>query len=684
VKVDPCTLGDTAPTVKRLEARPAFSAIKRPRELSSIVLELEWNSELDINIQAGPIKFGLKQIGLGLQLHISLVECHKKPPWVGGIGVWMDKAPEFDVTWRGSLQFLDMFNQLFHDKVYSVLSNVMILPNRIAIPIASDEVNQVDILRIKRPWARGLLKISKIKATGLSRGSSHNPYVEVHLGCSAHQTVALNKVHGSTEWQDDLYFLVDEPMEQLFSFRIYDKGRSGPGDPLASNNESLNVLTLLADQGEKEAVHSKLTKDLAQTKELEMDVMWGGMTLAEHEERTKALEAGDVTDGKQGKKRGGFFQNHKLKLQNHEIEHMKTVDTRLQFEVTWRPLELNAFVAKSIDPALSPNPGSAPVAAVLFVGLRRCAHLPQDEKHADKTVYWVQMRCSPCIDSEGKRYPDPKNAQGKDAHKDEDVDKGAKSPEHKETAKEHKQHLKEEQKKDKEAEKASAGCHQCTHFQKTSQLKRPKRKDTNQLLAEDEDKQEELVKKICLLIKHNTPFNVIADTLDISPATVQQFIFNAALGTLAEHCDIDFEEGFFFLLDDPRKAKVHLGVFRSVNGGSPELLGEMDYSVGEVLGTSLLSQDKEDVPLVGDHPGAKISVRFQLRTVFLGDGGRPLGNSPGPDGGSAGAAANRGTVPLVFVPGGAPQPQKVSYLDRVGREKVQVDGIWEESDEERS
>jgi len=264
------------------------------------------------------------------------------------------------------------------------------------------------------------------------------------------------------------------------------------------------------------------------------------------------------------------------------------------------------------------------------------------------------------------------------AHKDEDENGGAKSPQHKETAQEHKQHLKDEQKKDKDAEKASAGSHQCAGFQRTSKLKRPKRKDTNQLLAEDEDKQEELVKKICLLVKHNTPFNVIADTLDISPATVQQFIFNAALGTLAEHCDIDVEEGFFFLLDNPRKAKVHLGVFRSVNGGSPELLGEMDYSVGQLLGTSLLSQDLEDVPLVGDHPGAKISARFQLRTVFMGDGGLPLGSPAGAKGPGGPSA-----VPVVFVPGGAPQPQRVSFLDRVGREKVQVDGIWEESDEER-
>jgi len=689
VKVDPCTLGDTAPVVKRLVARPAFSAIKRPRELSSIVVELEWESELDICIKAGLISFGLRKIGFGMQLHISLLECLKKPPFVGGVGVWMDKAPEFDVTWSGSLEFLDMFNKLFHDKVYSVLSNVMILPNRIAIPIQTDVVHsQVDLLRIKRPWARGMLKISKIKATGLSRGSSQSPYMEVHLGCSAHRTSTIGKVHEGVEWTDDLYFLVDEPLEQLFSFRIHDKN----GDPLAdSQHQCLNVLGLLAEPGEDETAHHRLTKEVVQTKELEMDVMWGGMTLREHEERQRAIESGDVDadGGKQGKKRAGFFPNFKLKLAQHEIEHMKTVKTRLQFEVTWRPLELNAFVAKSIDPTLSNNPSNAPVAAVLFVGIHRCVHLPQDEKFPEKTVYWVQMRCSPCIDSLGKRFPDP-SAQGKGAKKDEDEDGSAKSPHHKETAQEHKQHLKDEQKKDKEAEKASAGTLQCTHFQRTSKMKRPKRKDTNQVLAEDEDRQEELVKKICLLVKYNTPFNVIADTLDISPATVQQFIFNAALGSLAEHCDIEVKEGFFFLLDNPRKAKVHLGVFRSVNSGSPELLGEMDYSVGQLLGTSLLSQDLEGVPLVGDHPGAKISARFQLRTVFMGDGGRPLGaeKQPGSGGGAGGdrgaqMGAGGAAVPVVFVPGGAPQPQRVSFLDRVGREKVQVDGIWQDSDEER-
>ncbi|CAK0815695.1 unnamed protein product [Prorocentrum cordatum] len=373
VKVDPCTLGDTAPVVKRLVARPAFSAIKRPRELSSIVVELEWESELDICIKAGLISFGLRKIGFGMQLHISLLECLKKPPFVGGVGVWMDKAPEFDVTWSGSLEFLDMFNKLFHDKVYSVLSNVMILPNRIAIPIQTDVVHsQVDLLRIKRPWARGMLKISKIKATGLSRGSSQSPYMEVHLGCSAHRTSTIGKVHEGVEWTDDLYFLVDEPLEQLFSFRIHDKN----GDPLAeSQHRCLNVLGLLAEPGEDETAHHRLTKEVAQTKELEMDVMWGGMTLREHEERQRAIESGDVDadGGKQGKKRAGFFPNFKLKLAQHEIEHMKTVKTRLQFEVTWRPLELNAFVAKSIDPTLSNNPSNAPEGAAGVAIGRRCA-----------------------------------------------------------------------------------------------------------------------------------------------------------------------------------------------------------------------------------------------------------------------------------------------------------------------
>jgi len=240
VKVDPCTLGETPPRVTTLKTNPVPRDIKRLDKRrgdgASVIMEVTWKSNLDISIKAGLVKFGLKGVELNVELHVSLVELLKKPPFVGGVGVWMDKAPSFELDFTGSLDILDMFNGLFHEAVKNVLASVMILPNRMAIPLKQELIhaNEVDFFRIKHPWPLGLLKISKIEAKGLSRASSHNPFVEVHLGCSVHHTSTLKKVHENAKWEDELYFLVDEPMEQLFTLMIIDQCYSGR-DPLAES-----------------------------------------------------------------------------------------------------------------------------------------------------------------------------------------------------------------------------------------------------------------------------------------------------------------------------------------------------------------------------------------------------------------------------------------------------------------
>eukprot|EP00929_Paragymnodinium_shiwhaense_P022146 TRINITY_DN14233_c0_g6_i1.p1 TRINITY_DN14233_c0_g6~~TRINITY_DN14233_c0_g6_i1.p1 ORF type:complete len:638 (+),score=98.36 TRINITY_DN14233_c0_g6_i1:101-2014(+) len=270
IDIKPCTIGRHPPRVKRISTKHRRDyTIEGKKDNLNLQLDFEWKSDLDVGVVGpfGKLKLGLKSFFTSFRVHLSMMELLNEPPFFAGIGVYMASPPEFELHWTGALECMDnaTVDHMLQSYAQEAISKIMVLPKRIAVPLSSSDLHSV--FRVVCPRPQGVLKISNLRAYGLTKKKVHLStfwsqkkeclsFVNVVMGGS-HWKTAVQRTRtvadtgailppsgmyskaddqvgeAVTDWEDEYYFFVDEPHDQSIDFHIVDHGPVRGDEPLA-------------------------------------------------------------------------------------------------------------------------------------------------------------------------------------------------------------------------------------------------------------------------------------------------------------------------------------------------------------------------------------------------------------------------------------------------------------------
>lgn len=282
------------------------------------------------------------------------------------------------------------------------------------------------------------------------------------------------------------------------------------------------------------------------------------------------------------------------------------VSTVLELEVKWRPFVVNDILPRSPSPGAKVEP-----TCLLFVGVYGCHGIPHPQKSPEadlNNTYWAEVTCSPCL---------PNNNGGVDSMS-----------------------------------------------KRTKAQKRPKPRDDSDIVDADASEEDTLKRNITLLVRNEVPNEVIAQVCSLSLEQVAHVMDRSSHA----HVDLDikWEDGFWFLLDDPRTPTVKVEVFKSSPNQDDESIGVFEYAVDQLLHCDGMSDWQKRHPLTVGDPDLlarpNITANFQLHAVFNGQWNSPRRRSA--------------LSPKPKVRSEPPDQTKVVFLDKTGRAMVQINGMW--------
>eukprot|EP00929_Paragymnodinium_shiwhaense_P015474 TRINITY_DN12356_c0_g2_i1.p1 TRINITY_DN12356_c0_g2~~TRINITY_DN12356_c0_g2_i1.p1 ORF type:complete len:1780 (-),score=432.19 TRINITY_DN12356_c0_g2_i1:497-5836(-) len=658
-KIDPCELGDSPPRFKKIKT-------ERRKNLTStgtydalhIEVDIEWNSAVDIGLQAF-LNVGLKNIGISGKLHIILVEIMDKPPFIGGLNMYFTSSPDVTMDWTGALDILDMdgFEHLIKGKIQEAIDKALVLPRRIGVQMSPD----IDVFRVKAPRPRGILKITVLRANGLRAADFHltsllpeqglvTPYVVMKVGADERRTKVSHKVdqedksRGShaAEWDETFYWLVHEPSDQEIDIVIKHQDLYR-GDGILRHIGKLNIWKLLnigEDTDLMKEPHNfrrKIeTEDCREVENARIHQRFQGadnndwlsvrQTSGDPDEDTSFMHkaTGEVTHVAKRVMNAAFKATtsvlHDVEQlgarASDELKHMQGLNStkdyltgELELVVTWRPLEFNVPFAKMIRPS-APDWSCAErhFTTMLFVGIYGAWDLHRSFQRSATTKFFAKVEVSPtfCL----WRGVEVKEGQ----------------------------------------------------VQRTDGKLGPTNDQIglNTIKGKDHaNSKKALDRKIVTLVKQNVPLFLIARVLGVNVKRVEQTLQAGAIEDAIEEVAIPWEQGFFFVLNDPRAATVRIEC-SSEDGGVAVPLGYYNFKVADLLGAPNLTTEVLGEPLEGDgsESGAQISLRMQLRTFNMG---------------------KKFPRPTPFEGREMPK-QVIEYADKHGRKKVMVNGQWQQDE----
>ncbi|KAM4689076.1 extended synaptotagmin-2 [Discoglossus pictus] len=178
-----------------------------------------------------------------------------------------------EINWTGLTNMLDIpgLNGLSDTIILDIISNYLVLPNRITVPLVSD----VEIAQLRFPIPKGVLRIHFIEAQdlmwkdtymkGLVKGKS-DPYGVIRLGNQVFQTKVI-KENLNPKWNEVYEALIHENPGQELEIELFDED-TDKDDFLGS------LLIDLAELESERFVDEWFTLDEAKTGKLHLKLEW--------------------------------------------------------------------------------------------------------------------------------------------------------------------------------------------------------------------------------------------------------------------------------------------------------------------------------------------------------------------------------------------------------------------------
>ncbi|XP_063159464.1 extended synaptotagmin-2 isoform X2 [Candoia aspera] len=198
-----------------------------------IILDLQisfvGNSEIDLEVKRYFCRAGVKSIQIHGTMRVILEPLLGDMPLIGALSLFFLRKPLLEINWTGLTNLLDIpgLNGLSDTIILDIISNYLVLPNRITVPLVSD----VQIAQLRFPIPKGVLRIHFTEAQdlegkdtylkGLVKGKS-DPYGIIRVGNQIFQSKVI-KENLNPKWNEVYEALVYEHPGQDLEIELFDE-----------------------------------------------------------------------------------------------------------------------------------------------------------------------------------------------------------------------------------------------------------------------------------------------------------------------------------------------------------------------------------------------------------------------------------------------------------------------------
>ncbi|KAM4706052.1 extended synaptotagmin-2 isoform 2-T2 [Rhinophrynus dorsalis] len=242
-----------------------------------IILDLQisyvGNTEIDLEIKRYFCRAGVKSIQLHGTVRVILEPLIGDVPIIGALSIFFLRKPLLEINWTGLTNLLDIpgLNGVSDTIILDIISNYLVLPNRITVPLVSD----VQIAQLRFPIPKGVLRIHFLEAQdlmwkdtymkGLIKGKS-DPYGVIRVGSQVFQSKVI-KENLNPKWNEVYEALVHEHPGQELEIELFDED-TDKDDFLGS------LLIDLAEVEKEKVVDEWFSLDEATSGKLHLKLEW--------------------------------------------------------------------------------------------------------------------------------------------------------------------------------------------------------------------------------------------------------------------------------------------------------------------------------------------------------------------------------------------------------------------------
>ncbi|KAL3056677.1 hypothetical protein OYC64_019205 [Pagothenia borchgrevinki] len=311
-----------------------------------VVLDLNICYESDVDIDAEvqpPIKAGVKGLKLQGMMRVILEPLIGQAPLIGGVTFFFIRRPTLQINWTGMTNLLDSpgFSSLSEGTIMDIIASLMVLPNRMCIPL----IDQVKVDQMRFPLPRGVVRVHLLEARdlvakdtymmGLVKGKS-DPYATLRVGNRQVKSKTV-KENLQPRWNEVYEFVVHEAPGQELELEMYDED--------TDKDDSLGTFNL--DFGE---VKKKIEMDQwfplegVQNGEVHLKLQW--FSLKSDPELLR-----ESSDGLACAMLAVYLDNASNLPKDHSemTEHQKHKKPAKEARLTKRAATLNSYVEFAID-----------------------------------------------------------------------------------------------------------------------------------------------------------------------------------------------------------------------------------------------------------------------------------------------------------------------------------------------
>ncbi|NWX20326.1 ESYT2 protein, partial [Aegotheles bennettii] len=187
------------------------------------------NCEIDLEIKRYFCRAGVKSIQIHGTMRVILEPLIGDMPLIGALSLFFLRKPLLEINWTGLTNLLDVpgLNGLSDTIILDIISNYLVLPNRITVPL----VSEVQIAQLRFPIPKGVLRIHFIEAQdlegkdtylkGIVKGKS-DPYGIIRVGNQIFQSKVI-KENLNPKWNEVYEALVYEHPGQELEIELFDE-----------------------------------------------------------------------------------------------------------------------------------------------------------------------------------------------------------------------------------------------------------------------------------------------------------------------------------------------------------------------------------------------------------------------------------------------------------------------------
>ncbi|KAL2081152.1 hypothetical protein ACEWY4_023005 [Coilia grayii] len=197
-----------------------------------VVLDLnivyDGDVDIDTEVKTG-IVAGVKGLQMEGMLRVILEPLIGQSPLVGGVTMFFIRRPTLQINWTGVTNILDSsaFSSLSESAIVDIIASLMVLPNRMCIPL----IDQVKADQMRFPLPRGVVRVRLLEARdlmakdtymmGLVKGKS-DPYAKLQVGNAHFQSKTIEK-NLNPRWDEIFEFVVHEAPGQELEIDLFDE-----------------------------------------------------------------------------------------------------------------------------------------------------------------------------------------------------------------------------------------------------------------------------------------------------------------------------------------------------------------------------------------------------------------------------------------------------------------------------